>query len=95
MSQSALSDANQRKLQALMGRGLSIETVRVGTMAVWAGTGVPDGYLQCNGAAVSRATYTELFRVIGTRFGVGDGATTFNLPNAAGPVANTVWVIRA
>lgn len=42
---------------------------------------VPDGWLQCNGAAVSRTTYAALFAVIGTKYGSGDGRTTFNLPN--------------
>lgn len=44
---------------------------------------LPSGYLQCNGAAVSRTTYSELFAAVGTTFGVGDGSTTFNLPNIA------------
>jgi microcystin-dependent protein len=41
----------------------------------------PAGYLFCDGAAVSRSTYAALFAVISTTFGVGDGSTTFNLPN--------------
>lgn len=41
----------------------------------------PDGYLVCNGATVSRETYADLFAVIGTTFGSGDGSTTFTLPN--------------
>lgn len=41
----------------------------------------PDGYLVCNGASVSRTTYADLFAVIGTTFGDGDGSTTFALPN--------------
>ena len=41
----------------------------------------PDGYLVCNGASVSRETYADLFTVIGTTFGSGDGSTTFTLPN--------------
>lgn len=39
------------------------------------------GYLLCNGAAVSRTTYANLFSIIGTKFGEGDGSTTFNLPD--------------
>ena len=42
---------------------------------------VPEGWLQCNGAAVSRTTYAALFAKIGTRYGSGNGSTTFNLPN--------------
>lgn len=39
------------------------------------------GYLLCNGAAISRTTYSKLFEIIGTLYGSGDGSTTFNLPN--------------
>jgi len=42
---------------------------------------VPDGTLECDGLAVSRTTYATLFSIIGTTFGAGDGATTFNVPN--------------
>lgn len=58
----------------------------VGTIA-WFGVGtgdVPAGWLYCNGAAVSRTTYADLFAEIGTTFGVGDGSTTFNLPDLRG-----------
>ena len=48
---------------------------------IWAGTTVPTGYLLCDGSAVSRTTYSDLFFAIGTTFGAGDGSTTFNLPN--------------
>ncbi len=45
---------------------------------------LPSGWLNCNGAAVSRTTYAALFGAIGTSFGIGDGTTTFNLPNFLG-----------
>jgi microcystin-dependent protein len=45
---------------------------------------VPTGWLACDGSAVSRTTYADLFAAIGTNFGVGDGSTTFNLPNRKG-----------
>lgn len=41
----------------------------------------PEGWLLCNGQPVSRSTYSALFSVIGTKYGAGDGSTTFNLPN--------------
>ena len=41
----------------------------------------PTGWLNCDGSAVSRTTYANLFAVIGTNYGVGDGSTTFNLPS--------------
>jgi microcystin-dependent protein len=55
--------------------------VPTGAINMW-GTGTaPTGWLLCAGAAVNRTTYAALFAVIGTTFGVGDGSTTFNLPN--------------
>jgi microcystin-dependent protein len=48
------------------------------------------GWLKCDGTAVSRATYSALFAVIGTSFGVGNGSTTFNLPDAQGRVLGGV-----
>lgn len=45
---------------------------------------VPVGYLKANGALISRVTYSDLFSVIGTTFGAGDGSTTFNLPDLRG-----------
>lgn len=56
-------------------------TAAVGTIIAVAYTGVPEGYIHCNGAAVSRTTYADLFSKIGTTYGDGDGSTTFNLPN--------------
>jgi len=45
---------------------------------------VPTGYLECNGAAVSRTTYSALFAIIGTNYGTGNGSSTFNLPDLRG-----------
>ncbi|WP_273523902.1 phage tail protein [Mailhella massiliensis] len=56
-----------------------------GTLIAWAGPGSPSGgYLLCNGGAVSRTTYADLFSVIGTTYGSGDGKSSFNLPNMSG-----------
>ncbi len=52
-----------------------------GAVLPFAGNTVPKGWLLCNGQAVSRTDYDELFGVIGTTYGTGDGSTTFNLPN--------------
>ena len=52
----------------------------------FAGTVAPEGYLFCDGSAVSRTTYATLFGVIGTTFGAGDGSTTFNVPDLGGRV---------
>ena len=62
----------------------------VGSYIHFAGSSVPDHYLLCNGAAVSRTTYSALFAVIGTTYGSGDGSTTFNLPDADGRVLQGV-----
>jgi len=56
----------------------------VGEILGYGGSSVPSDYLLCDGSAVSRETYADLFSVIGTTFGVGDGSTTFNLPNLKG-----------
>src|SRR5690606_8934819 len=55
-----------------------------GMVMPYAGETLPPGFLWCNGAAVSRTTYARLFAVIGTRFGPGDGSTTFNVPDLRG-----------
>ena len=58
------------------------ESWPAGVIIPFAGTSVPTGYLLCNGAAVSRTNYANLFAAIGTLYGAGDGSTTFNLPDA-------------
>lgn len=55
--------------------------ISVGTIMAWPTATVPTGWLEANGAAVSRTTYSALFAVYSTTYGVGDGSTTFNLPN--------------
>lgn len=60
------------------------DTTPVGTTIMFNAESAPPGYLIENGAAVSRTQYAALFSVIGTRFGAGNGSTTFNLPNSGG-----------
>jgi len=55
-----------------------------GVVQAFGGTSAPTGWLECDGSSVSRSTYSDLFSVIGTNFGVGDGATTFDLPDLRG-----------
>ncbi|MCG3680244.1 phage tail protein [Aliarcobacter butzleri] len=57
--------------------------VPVSTVLPFATTNLPDGFLECNGAAISRTAYSKLFAAIGTTFGAGDG-TTFNIPDLRG-----------
>tara|TARA_B100001057_G_scaffold21063_1_gene19518 strand:- start:9217 stop:10140 length:924 start_codon:yes stop_codon:yes gene_type:complete len=58
--------------------------VPAGSVFTFATTTVPSGYLECNGAAVSRSTYASLFSSISTTWGTGDGSSTFNLPDLRG-----------
>lgn len=58
--------------------------VSPGTIRISGATSPETGWLLCNGAAVSRTTYSALFAKLGTAFGVGDGSTTFNLPDLTG-----------
>jgi microcystin-dependent protein len=55
--------------------------IPAGIVLPTAGTTADSGFLLCDGSAVSRATYSNLFAKIGTKWGVGDGVSTFNLPN--------------
>ena len=54
----------------------------VGTIIAYSANNLPDNYLLCDGSAISRTDYHDLFSVIGTTWGSGDGSTTFNIPNA-------------
>lgn len=60
--------------------------IPTGVINMWATTTAPTSWLLCDGTAVSRSTYSALFTVISTTYGVGDGSTTFNLPNLKGKV---------
>lgn len=72
--------------------GLQIPTatqekfVAPGITSVWWTDTPPTGWLLCDGSAVSRTTYSTLFALLGTVFGVGDGSTTFNLPSLKGRI---------
>lgn len=76
-----ITDGNQ------LATALSSPALPAGATIPYAGTSAPAGWLLCDGAAVSRTTYATLFAVIGTIWGPGDGATTFNLPNMNGRTA--------
>ena len=53
----------------------------IGATVQYCGDAVPDNFMWCDGSAISRTTYASLFAVIGTKYGKGNGSTTFNLPN--------------
>jgi microcystin-dependent protein len=63
--------------------GRAFNLIPAGFLAFMANTTVPTGWLECDGSAVNRVTYATLFTAIGTTYGVGDGATTFNVPTQA------------
>lgn len=53
----------------------------IGTVILFSGATIPQNYLVCDGSAISRQTYSDLFETIGTVYGAGDGVDTFNIPN--------------
>jgi len=60
------------------------KTCPAGMISPFGGVAAPTGWLECDGSAVSRSTYAELFAYVGTTFGVGNGSTTFNVPDMRG-----------
>ena len=58
-----------------------IELIPTATIVPWTAASIPTGFLECNGADVSRSTYSALFAEIGTTYGSGDGSSTFGLPD--------------
>lgn len=56
----------------------------IGEIKMWAGSTAPTGWFELNGSAISRTTYANLFAILGTTYGAGDGSTTFNLPDLRG-----------
>lgn len=66
--------------------GGATDNFPIGSIIAYGGTEIPNNWLVCDGSAVSRETYKELFEKIGTIYGDGDGSTTFNLPNYGGRV---------
>lgn len=89
-------DLGNKKITNLAGGTANADAINVaqlnalippGSVITTAATSAPSGWLLCSGAAVSRTTYADLFAVIGTTYGAGDGSTTFNLPDLRGRVA--------
>jgi microcystin-dependent protein len=74
-----MAAADKSKLDGIPSGG-----VPAGAVMPFAMDTVPTGWLECDGSAVSRATYAALFSAIGTTFGAGNGTTTFNLPDLRG-----------
>lgn len=66
-----------------------LTTPEIGDIKQSAHSSDHNGWLKCDGTAISRTTYADLFAIIGTNFGAGNGTTTFNLPDARGRVLGT------
>ena len=77
--------ATQQSIKAYIASQLTASTP-AGVITPYAGTSAPTGYLLCHGQAVSRTTYADLFSAISTTYGIGDGSSTFNLPDLRGRV---------
>ena len=89
-SQPALNDVNINRLQQLIKQDIqgavSGDTLPIGAIMPFGSDTLPENWLLCNGQAVSRTNYQELFNTIGTTYGSGDGFTTFNLPDLQGKI---------
>lgn len=89
--QPAINDDNlnlmQTYIETAINAQVSGDTLPIGSIMPYGSDIIPENWLLCDGSAVSRTDYAILFSVIGTTYGVGDGSTTFNLPNLKGKVA--------
>ena len=65
---------------------VSSDSLPIGSIISFSSNSIPSNYLLCNGSAVSRKQYKQLFDIIGITYGAGDGSTTFNLPDLKGKV---------
>lgn len=90
-NQPAVNDTNLNRLQQLIKQDIqsavSGDTLPIGTIVPFGSNTVPENWLLCDGSAVSRTQYQDLFNTIGIAFGQGDGFETFNLPNLQGRIA--------
>lgn len=86
------ADVFSRAFESMLYANLGVlwwggDMIPIGLVAPFAGSAAPDDWLICDGSAISRTTYSELYAVTGDAFGTGDGSTTFNLPDMRGRVA--------
>ncbi len=90
-----LNDINLNKLQdnvenaitELHSQGVATgDTLPLGAVIEWYSDVIPENWLLCNGQNISRTDYPELFNVLGTKYGTGNGSTTFGIPNLKGKV---------
>lgn len=76
--------ASSAVTSAKIAAGAIPDSTASGTVVPWGGSSAPTGWLDCDGSAVSRSTYADLFTAIGTTYGSGDGSSTFNVPDIRG-----------
>lgn len=114
------SELNEKQPMLTEGTGIDIDDNNVisvdpqiytdtpiGAIVPYGGNTAPSGFLICDGSAVSRTTYSDLYAVIGTKYGPGDGSTTFNLPDgvlgaelypvgdAGSGISGSMYIIKA
>ena len=82
-----VSGTQNLKFNFASGNSMQQYLIPTGTLLDYAGSTAPTGFLICDGSAISRTTYADLFSVIGTTYGIGDGSTTFNLPDLQGKIS--------
>jgi microcystin-dependent protein len=76
-----------RAIEQMIDLAIPNSAIGSGTILMFGGASAPSQWLLCNGAEVNRSAYQPLFDVIGTTYGIGNGTTTFNLPDLRGRVA--------
>lgn len=75
--------------------GLFRDIEQTGVAKVWPTATPPEGWVECDGSAISRTVYADLFALISTTYGVGDGSTTFNVPNwAAAAPSGGIYIMK-
>lgn len=80
-------DYGEERIEIISSGGsITGDTLPIGSITAYGKETAPTNWLICDGSAVSRTSYADLFAVIGTKYGEGDGNTTFNLPNLKGRV---------
>lgn len=79
-----LSNRISKNKKAIQAYSTQKTMMPIGSMLIWTCENLPAGWLLCDGTAVKRTNYKDLFKAIGTTYGNGDGNTTFNLPNLKG-----------
>lgn len=81
-----INEGNLNKIEDGIAAALSRGGLDIGAIIPFSGNAnsIPNGFMLCDGSAISRTTYATLFSIIGTTYGTGDGSTTFNLPDLRG-----------